>query len=232
MSETKLPDFLLVLAVIALIFGAAIVTALFMQPANYHRDFSFTSTLIGSLYVSICVLGICAVFYPKICQRTLMFQQGIKSSKDRSVSPKKIKYNGHHPECSKFSANRIKIRKTVLCAACSGLLIGAVVVLVGAVFYFFIVHNFFWLDPRILVVSNAGMLLGLFQFKFAGYLKLAMNTLFVLCSFVTLVIADLLGKSLFIDLFVLGLIVFFLATRILLSEFYNKNTCRQCKQCF
>jgi hypothetical protein len=232
MPETKLPDFSLLLAVIASIFGATTITALLLQPVNYHSDFNFTPTLIGSLYVAICVLGICAVFYPKKCQRTFMFQKGIKSSIDQPVAPKTVQYSGHHPNCTMFSANRIEIRKTVLCAACSGLLVGAVVALVGAVFYFFVAYNFLWSDPWILVVSNFGMLLGLFQFKFASYVKLGVNALFVFSSFVMLVMADQLGKNPLIDLYVLGLIVFFLATRILLSEFYNKRTCGQCKQCF
>jgi hypothetical protein len=219
-------------AVIASIFGAVTITVLLLQPVNYLSDFTFTPTLVGSLFVAICVLGICAVFYPKKCQRTFIFQKDIISSTDQSVTPKMVHYRGHHPDCPMFSANRIEIRKTVLCAACSGLLVGAAVALVGAFFYFFFGYTFLWLDPWILVVSNAGVLLGLFQFKFARYVKLAVNASFVFCSFITLVIADQLGKSLFIDLYVLGLIVFWLATRILLSEFYNKRTCSQCKQCF
>ena len=232
MPQPKVPDFSLMFAVIVSIFGAVTITVLLLQPVNYVRDFTFTPTLVGSLYFGVCVLGIYAVFYPKKCQRTLIFQKVIISSRDHSVTPKTVQYRGHHPDCLMFSVNRIEIRKNVLCAACSGLLIGAIVALVGAFLYFFIGYTFLWLDPWILVVSNAGMLLGLFQFKFTRYVKLAVNASFVFCSFITLVIADQLGKSLFIDLYVLGLIVFLLATRILLSEFYNKRTCSQCKQCF
>ena len=232
MPETNVPDFSLMFAVILSIFGAVTITVLLLQPVNYVSDFTFTPTIVGSLYVGICVLGICAVFYPKKCQRTFIFQKSVKPFRDQSVTPRMLRFIGHHPACSKFSVNQIEIRKTVLCAACSGLLVGAVVALVGAIFYFFIGYTFLWLDPWILVVSNAGMLLGLFQFKFARYVKLGVNASFVFGSFITLVIADQLGKSLFIDLYVFGLIVFFLATRIRLSEFYNKRTCRQCKQCF
>jgi hypothetical protein len=231
-TETKLPGFFLLFAVLASIFGAVTITVFLFQPVSDHSNFAFTPTLIGSIYSAICLLGICAVFYPKKCQGTSMFQHVIKSSRDQSVTPNTVEFRGHHPDCSEFAANRIKIRKTVLCAACSGLLVGAIVALVGAVLYFFVGHNFLWSDPRILVISNAGMLLGLFQYKFAGYVKVAVNALFVLCSFVTLVMADLLGKSLLIDLYVLGLIVFFLATRIRLSENNNEKTCRRCKLCF
>ena len=232
MPKTKFPDFFLLSTVIASIFGAVTITFLLLKPVNYQRDFAFTPTLIGSLYAAICVLGICAVFYPKKCQRTFMFKKGVKSSGDQFAPAKTVQFRGHHPDCSKFSMNRVKIRNTVLCAACSGLLVGGIVALVGAVLYFFVGYNFLPSDPWMLIMSNAGMLLGLFQFKFAGYVKLTVNALFVSCSFVTLAMADLVGKSLLIDLYVLGLIIFFLATRILLSEFCNKRTCSNCKQCF
>ncbi len=161
-----------------------------------------------------------------------MSRRVFESSRDKSVNRKTVKFIGHHPDCSEFSANRIKIRDTALCAACSGLLTGAIVALIGAILYFFIGYTFLWSDPSILAVSNAGMLLGLFQYKFAGYIKLAVNAFFVICSFITLVMTDLIGKSLLIDLYVFGLIVFFLSTRIFLSERKNERTCRKCNQCF
>ncbi len=76
------------------------------------------------------------------------------------------------------------------------------------------------------------MLLGLAQIKFAGYVKVILNVVFVVGSFVTLVEADVLGKSLLADLYVLGLIGFLLWLRILLSEWNNRRTCQTCQSCF
>ena len=76
------------------------------------------------------------------------------------------------------------------------------------------------------------MLLGLAQIKFAGYVKVILNVVFVVGSFVTLVEADALGKSLLVDLYVVGLIGFLLWFRILLSEWNNKRTCQACQSCF
>ena len=230
--KIKLPDFFPTFAVVVSVFGLATVTFFLMKPVVYFGgNFAFSSTLTGSLYAAICGVGICAVFYPRQCQRTFSFRKESKPSKDQTLAPKTVKFSGHHPECAEFSPNRIKIGRTLQCAACSGLLAGAIVALVGAVLYFFIGYNFLWSDPRIIAVSNVGMVLGLFQFKFSGYGKLAVNAFFVVCSLITLVMADLLSKSLLINLYTLCLIVFLLTTRILLSNWYNKKTCIECGQC-
>jgi hypothetical protein len=219
-------------ALVVSIFGLVTVTMLLMRPIGYYGgNYAFTSTLIGLLYTATCVLGIFAVFFPQKCQRTLTFGKHIQSSGDQTFGPMKLQFKGHHPDCPKFSANRIKFRNKVLCAACSGLLVGGVIALSGGILYFFFGYYFLWSDLRILLVSDAGLLLGLFQFRFAGYVKLTVNALFVVCSLVTLVVTDLLSKSVFIDLYVLGLIVFMLFARILLSEWNNKRTCNKCEQC-
>ena len=130
-----------------------------------------------------------------------------------------------------FSANRITIRGSVFCAACSGLLIGAIVAMVGIVLFSL---GFFDLGTGSLWVLVAGevlMLVGLAQIKMGGFVKMAVNALFVVGSFVSLVAADLAGQSLLVDAYVLGLIVFMLWFRILLSEWKNKKTCVACGRC-
>jgi len=76
------------------------------------------------------------------------------------------------------------------------------------------------------------MLLGLVQIMFTGYLKTIANMVFVVGSFVTLVVADVLSKSVLVDLYVLGLIGFLLWFRILLSEWNNNRICQTCGSCF
>jgi hypothetical protein len=111
------------------------------------------------------------------------------------------------------------------------MLVGAVSALIGTVLYFFVGFVPSLADPMFLFAGYAGLLLGLVQFKFGGYLKLMVNTLFVVGSFTMLITADLLGKSLLIDLYVLGLISFLLLARILISEWNNKRICIRCDGC-
>ncbi len=223
-------DLFLKFSVIISIFGLASVPLILLQPANTKVSFLFNQPLIGSIYVAVCMLGIVAVFNPKKCQRTFSFKT--KAGMLEEQESGKTKFSGHHPDCEKFSPNRIKLHGSPFCASCTGLLIGAVGALVGVVLYFFVglVPPFvgFW----VVFVGYFGLVLGLLQFRFAGYVKLVANALFVLGSLVVLVLADLISASLMVDLYVLGVIVFLLATRILISQWNNRRICLGCGDCY
>ncbi|MBS7638359.1 hypothetical protein KEJ49_05700 [Candidatus Bathyarchaeota archaeon] len=45
---------------------------------------------------------------------------------------------GHHPDCGRFKAHTINIFGRALCAACTGLLLGALLILPGGILYFFL----------------------------------------------------------------------------------------------
>jgi hypothetical protein len=83
----------------------------------------------------------------------------------------------------------------------------------------------------VLAVGEVLMLAGLAQIKMRGYVKMAVNALFVVGSWISLVAADLAGQSLLVDAYMLGLIVFMLCFRILLSEWNNKKICVACGRC-
>ena len=83
----------------------------------------------------------------------------------------------------------------------------------------------------VLATGEVLMLVGLAQIKLRGYVKMAVNALFVVGSYISLVVADLVGQSLLVDAYVLGLIVFMLWFRILLSEWNNKKICVACERC-
>jgi len=81
------------------------------------------------------------------------------------------------------------------------------------------------------VVRRGLMVVGLAQIWFRGYAKLVVNALFVIGSFLTLIVTDGLGQNLLVDLYVVGIIVFALWTRILFSEWNNKKICDACGRC-
>lgn len=222
------------LAIAISIFGVISLQFVLHQSDRLQTDFLFTKPLIGSLYASLCVLGILAVFYPRRCGETFRIKTRSEMVKQSDVtnSSEKTRFEGHHPNCKEFSGNRIRIQKTVLCAACSGLFAGAVFALIGALLYFFFGAELFL--PKsffLLAVGNAGLLLGLIQTKFRAYAKAVVNGFFVFGSLVCLVVADSLASSLFVDLYVFALIIFFLLTRILISQWNNKKTCAKCRNC-
>jgi hypothetical protein len=234
MSKIKLsPSIFLTFAVMVSAFGM-ISLPMFLLKANSSEIYApFTRILIGSIYTAVCVLGITAVFYPNKCQKSFMFRAEPRreQTKDLSEPFDGIPFKAHHPNCEKYFPNRIQIRKTTLCASCAGLLAGALAALTGTVLYFFAGTISLPADYRILWISNFMMLIGLFQFKLGGYLKLIVNAFFVFSSFITLTMVDLLGKNLLIDAYALCLIVFLLLTRISFSEWNNKKICAQCNAC-
>ena len=224
---------LLKIAFVISILGLAIIPVLLQQSNKPLSDVAFNRLLIGSLYTVLCLLGISAVFYPRKCEESFIVRTQSKTSKNPRIEPasKSVPLQGHHPDCEEFSANRIYLRQYVLCAACTGLLAGAIISLTVALFYFFIGIEFMPADSRILLIGYAGLFAGLGQFKLSGYAKMIANLSFVLGSLITLIIADLEGGSLLIDLYVFGLIVFLLLTRILISEWNNSRTCVKCETC-
>lgn len=229
MPRKEPSTFLLSFLAAVSVLGLALVPLLLLQP-NLQADLSpFRRPFIGAVYSAICIAGIIAVFYPRKCRMT--FQKPSIYRDYMPTAASTVQFKGHHPNCEKFSGNRIIIRGSPFCAACSGLLIGGIVSMIVIVWFslgfFNLVNGSLW----ILVVGEILLLVGLAQTKMSGYIKVAVNSLFVVGSCVSLVISDLVGQSLLVDGYVLGLIVFMLWFRILMSEWNNKRMCLTCGNC-
>ena len=225
-------NFSLILCILFSVVGLIILPFLLFQSAKFEVNFPYSKFLVGSLYSLVCLLGIVAVFYPQKCQNTFAFRQNATlESKSRTGEGSDLIFKGHHPNCRKFDGNRIKICGFVFCSACLGLLIGAIFAMIGTMFYFFFGTPFPLANLGILLVGSGAMLLGLVQFVFRSYVKLIVNSLFVVGSLLMLISADLISGSLLIDLYVVGMIVFLLLTRIMLSEWNNRKICLECGSC-
>ena len=109
MPKLEPPRFFLLFLVAVAVFGLALIPLLLVQP-NLQADTSpLRRPFIGALYSMVCILGIVAVFYPGKCR--MMFQRPKVSPNSSSPNPQGIQFKGHHPECEKFSGNRIAIRE-------------------------------------------------------------------------------------------------------------------------
>jgi hypothetical protein len=229
MPRSEPSKFFLLFLVAVAVLGLALVPLLLLQPNLQGDQSPFRRPLVGGIYSVVCIVGIVAVFYPGKCR--MVFQKPSLSADSRNPSILAVQIEGHHPDCEKFSSNRLAIGGSVYCAACSGLLIGAIVAIAGIVLFslgfFASVTRNFW----VLAAGEVFMFAGLAQIKMRGYVKMAANALFVVGSCISLVAADLAAQSLLVDAYVLGLIVFMLWFRILLSEWNNKRTCVACGRC-
>jgi len=215
------------------IAGLLLLVALTVFPPTVTGDLSWRKPVIGSIFSSICVLGILAVFSPNQCLR--IFNIGKKKKTVGSDSAKLVSHGtsnvlqGHHPTCGNYDAHIFRIRGKIFCAACVGLLIGGLLALAGAAVYFFGDWRVAEHSSLMVLLGIVGVSFGLFQFKFKNFIRLSVNTIFVLGTLLILIGIDELVHSLIFDLFVVSLIIFWLFTRISLSQWDHERICSDCE---
>jgi hypothetical protein len=213
--------------------GLLLVAALTAFPPTVTGNLSWRKPAIGTIFSSICVLGILAVFSPNRCLRILDI--GKKNRNVDSDSSKLASHGtsyalqGHHPTCGKYDAHIFRIKGKIFCAACAGLLFGGLLALAWVAVYFFGGWRVAEYSSLMVLLGIAGVSLGLFQFKFRSLVRLFVNTIFVLGALLVLIGIDELVHSLFFDLFVVSLIVFWLFTRISLSQWDYERICSDCE---
>jgi len=211
--------------------GLFLLIVLTAFPPTVTGDISWRKPVVGSIFSSICVLGILAVFSPNRCGKIL----NIKKENVGSDSAKFVSHGtsnglqGHHSTCGKFAAHIFRIKGKIFCAACVGLLVGGLLALAGAAVYFFGDWRLAEHSSLTVLLGIVGVSFGLFQFKFRNIARLFVNTVFVLGTLLILIGIDELVHSLFFDLFVLSLILFWLFTRISLSQWNHEMICSGCE---
>jgi len=217
---------ILMFAICVSIFGLFIVLGFALKPPVVNENFFWRKPLVGVVFSIICVFGIVAAFLPKQCSESFHFQKAEKNFELPAVS---ALLKAHHPNCEKFSAHVIYTGNYTFCAACTGLLIGALVALIGTAFYFFGGWSGEKTNFSAILIGVVGVVLGFSQLKFRSFVRLMLNAFFVLGAFLILAGIDGLTQSLYIDLFLMVLIVFWLSTRISLSQWDHWRICSGCK---
>jgi len=225
--------FILIFAVSVSLFGLFTTLMLTRYPPTMQESFLWRKPLIGSIFTLICMLGIVAVFFPKKCSQTFDFQKterlAVSNTEDPDLHKISITLKGHHPDCGKYSAHVIHVKNHTFCAACTGLLLGALVSIAGTTLYFFGGWDIGQTAFPAVLFGGIGIVLGFIQFEFKGYARLVLNALFVFAAFLTLVGIDKIAENTFIDLYLVFLIGFWLWTRILISQWNNWRICHTCK---
>ena len=194
-------------------------------------EFPFRKPLIGLIISVISILGIIAVFLPNKCSKIFnpknnSYQISLKSSTSQNLS---YYIRGHHPSCGMFSAHIFQLRGKKICLACFGLFIGGLIALPMGIGYFFLDFPIYENGIFVVIIGTIFVFFGLFHFKFNRLLRFIFNTTFVLGSMITLIGIDYLIESIFIDLLIISLIIFWLFTRIIFSKWNHENICFKCK---
>jgi len=218
------PNHILLFSTSISIFGLLIVLVLAFNPPTTHDGFFWRKPLVGLVFGLVCMFGIFAALFPRQCSHS--FYSPTKNSHPTSD---RIHVGSHHPDCEAYSAHVVHLGNHTLCAACTGLLVGAIMALAGTAFYVFGGWSIENASLPIALTGAAGTVLGFFQLKFRSFTRLILNMFFVLGAFMILIGTDALTESLFFDLFLIAFIVFWIFTRILLSQWDHWRICSTCK---
>jgi hypothetical protein len=226
-NKSKL-NLVLLIYLIFSAFGLMTIMILMFFPPTTIGDIPWRKPIIGAIFTLICVLGGLAAITPKECSKIFG-----SHGEDRLFAFHKAHSNshvikGHHPDCGRFLAHTIGISGRVLCAACTGLFLGAIVAIVGAMAYFFAGLDIGQLALPSIAIGAGLVVLGFAQFRFSSLIRLLLNALFVVGAFFVLVGVDAFMRSLFIDFYLISLIILWILTRILLSEWDHSHICRFC----
>lgn len=230
------------LSLIVLSFlGLFVFVIIAFSPQVNYEYFLFRKAVVGSIFGLICILGPIAVLSPKECSRIFYFRRGKGSlgkqynyqenhvdSKSTSLILGLKIVQGHHPGCEKFSSHEFRIKDKCFCTGCTGLLLGALTSLLGVFIYF---SNDLFISPFFIDIGLFGVALGLLLPLLnlqRTILRLSLNAFFIFGVFLMLIGVDSLIQSLSIDLLLILMSIFWLLTRISLSQWNHRRICHEC----
>ncbi len=229
------------LLLIGLSYFGLFLSVILLVPSSVSQDLLLRKHIIGSIFGFICIFGIIAVFFPKKCSQIFYFKK--KGSSEFFSEEGMFPFNnasfifntkithGHHPICDNFSAHEFQIGNKTFCTGCTGLFFGALINLFGTTLYFS--NN--WQITQVSLFSICigilgiafGLLFPLFNFR-GTILRLFFNAFFIFGMFSLLIGVDTFGNNFFFDLFLISLSIFWLFTRISLSQWNHRRICQDC----
>jgi hypothetical protein len=230
-TETR-PPFLMKFALLVSLFGLLTTILLMAYAQKVSEDFFLRRLLIGSTFIAMCAAGTAAALSPRKCSTSFDTHVPKATSMEDSKTVSSVGSKAHHPNCGKFSAHTIRFRRTVYCAACSGLVVGASLAVAMSVAYFFLGLSIGGSNLVFMAVGPLGLLLGFIQFMFKGWVRVAANAFFVSGTSLIVIGIDQIIGSFFVDLYVMGLVAFWIMTRIAISQWDHSRICLICNyQC-
>ncbi len=214
--------------------GLAVVSVFAATASPAADGVAWRKPIVGAVFSLVCFLGIVAGLFPSRCSSVFHFRRSVQKSvsSDAGRSMEASKFRGHHPDCAEFKAHVFHIDSRVLCAGCTGLILGAVLSIVAVTIYFFLDQPLS-VDPRLIFSAGfLGVSCGLLQYHVFNLhrssIHLFVNVLFVFGVSLLLVGVDAISQSINADLYVTGLSLFWLYTRILLSQMDHQKICFNC----
>jgi len=187
--------------------------------------------LTVSIFWVICIAGIVAAVSPTRCSKIFQHQKAVDKGKGTNTDNAMIAFKGHHPACGSFTSHVIHFGDKVYCAGCTGLMIGAVISLVGSFWYVFSEVSLREANVFLFWSGFAGVACGLFQYvSFAkkASIHLFFDAFFVIGAFLLMVAVNEISDNFVLELYLLILILFWIIARIMLSRGEHRRICSTC----
>ena len=223
---------LTVVSLLCLVF-IIVLTISYRPGEEFH-----SSQFVTLIFMIICSLGATAALLPSKCSRifhhiqvdyTRLLRSGSGIESDR----KPIFWSGHHPTCGCYVAHVVQIRSKTYCAGCIGLLTGALLAIAGSLTYSLQIISVAEEATPLFWAGSFLVLLGLLQYARPlmtnGWVHYLLNTIFVSGTFLLLVGVIEINGTLFVEAYFLLILLFWILTRVTLSNVEHQRICRRCE---
>lgn len=221
------------------LLGLVLLPLMLFYPPPAIVVIPWQTQIIGIAFVIICILGIVAGITPSHCTLAQAKKKPSQNESPEQTNPtqtKSIHKEGHHPTCEQYSGHVITVKGTSYCAGCTGLVTGAIIAIFGTILFFFL--NFQFLNPgAVFWLGFVFAAIGLLQHPLyhllrikRGIIRVTVNILFVVGSFLLLASLVQLTNNLIMASYLLILILYWIFTRIVMSRRSHYRICTQCNR--
>jgi hypothetical protein len=237
MTAPKRKSNFAVISLLISLLGLGLLPFLMLNPP-LSFNLPWQNQIIGIAFSGICVLGIIAGISPTHCGRPSKNKKNTTTDEtiedQTAPTSEGIQKRGHHPTCANFASHVVQIRSRLLCAGCTGLVVGALLAVIGSTLFFFgnlmlpFPLFFFWLGW---VYVAVGLLQHFIYQVFhvnRGEIRLLANVVFVVGAFLLLATLMQLTASWVLGAYLLVLTLYWIFTRIVMSRRSHQRICAQC----
>jgi len=207
------------------ILGLLMVALMLSQPGSTTNPGA--NLPVWVLFSTLCILGGVATLFPHLCSHTTRPPEDLEPSRLTTLAGIRL-VHGHHPTCGSFSGHELELGEKTYCAACTGLLIGAIAALAVAT-----LALIYRITPPP-ITGYLGLALVLLGLIYNPLLKITtpilrtlINVLLVPGFSLILIAADGHGN---LGLLVIALSVYWMYTRIQLSCWSHDAICDNCEE--
>jgi hypothetical protein len=127
----------------------------------------------------------------------------------------------------------VQIRGKTYCAGCIGLLTGASLAIAGSLTYSLQIISVVEEATPLFWAGSFSVLLGLLQYArplmMNGWVHYLLNTIFVSGTFLLLVGVIEINGTLFVETYFLFILLYWILTRVALSNVEHQRICQQCE---